>query len=155
MDETKNRPLLRPREPLTTPPHLVWLRTLLAAAVLSSAIHYAHNFVMASMYPPVPPLFPSALSFRIGIAIAWPLLTGVGVWGYGQYVDGRLRQAGWAFVVYSGLGISTIGHFLAPSPDIPPFFFLTIFTDFLTGGAMLVFGLATLNRDRVLRLRST
>lgn len=40
--------------------------------------------------------------------------------------------------------ISTIGHFLAPAPDIPPFFFVTIFTDFLTGMAMLVFGLLTL-----------
>jgi hypothetical protein len=39
---------------------------------------------------------------------------------------------------------STIGHFLGPSPDIPPFFFVTIFTDFLTGAAMLGFGAATL-----------
>jgi hypothetical protein len=128
--------------------HLNLLRILLAAAIISSAIHYTHNFVMASMYPPLPPLFPNALAFQIGIAIAWPLLTGVGIWGYAQYAAGNLRQAGWALVIYSIVGISTIGHFLGPSPDIPPFFFVTIFTDFLTGTAMLGFGVATLNASR-------
>lgn len=132
----------------TTPPRLNLLRILLAAAILSSAIHYTHNFVMASMYPPLPPLFPNALAFQIGIAIAWPLLTGVGIWGYTQYAAGNLRQAGWAFVIYSIVGISTIGHFLGPSPDIPPFFFVTIFTDFLTGTAMLGYGVATLKASR-------
>lgn len=51
------------------------------------------------------------------------------------------------FIVYSVLGISTIGHFLGPSPEIPAFFFVTIFTDFLTGTAMLLFGLATLRQS--------
>lgn len=128
------------------PPHLALLRVLLAAAIVSSAIHYTHNFVMASMYPPLPPMFPNALAFRIGIAIAWPLLTGLALWGYTRYVAGQTRSAGWAFIAYSVLGISTIGHFLGPSPEIPAFFFVTIFTDFLTGTAMLVFGLTTLRQ---------
>lgn len=122
------------------------LRLLLAAAITSTAIHYTHNFVMAGMYPPLPPLFPNALAFRVGIAVAWPMLTGFALWGYAQYVAGNLRPAGWAFVVYSVLGASTIGHFLGPSPDIPVFFFVTIFTDFLTGTAILVFGISTLRR---------
>ena len=147
-DRTQGEPLGRMPEKLATPPHLNLLRILLAAAILSSAIHYTHNFVMASMYPPLPPLFPNALAFQIGIVIAWPLLTGVGVWGYAQYVAGNLRRAGWAFVIYSIVGISTIGHFLGPSPEIPPFFFVTIFTDFLTGTAMLGFGVATLKAIR-------
>ena len=125
----------------------------MAAAITSSAIHYTHNFVMASMYPPLPPMFPNALAFRIGISITWPLLTGLALWGYAQYVAGRTRPAGWAFIIYSVLGISTIGHFLGPSPDIPAFFFVTIFTDFLTGAAMLVFGCATLKRRGNQRLR--
>lgn len=120
------------------------LRVLPAAAIASSALHYTHNFVMASMYPPVPPLFPTPTAYRIGIVFAWPLLTGVALWGYAQYVAGQMRRAGWAFVVYSIVGIATIGHFLGGSPDIPAFFFITIFTDFLTGTAMLLFGLATL-----------
>jgi hypothetical membrane protein len=120
------------------------LRVLLAAAIASSAIHYTHNFVMASMYPPLPPLFPTPGAYRVGIVIAWPLLTGVALWGYEQYAAGQMRRAGWAFVLYSIVGISTIGHFLGGTPDIPAFFFVTIFTDFLTGTAMLLFGLATL-----------
>ena len=48
--------------------------------------------------------------------------------------------------MYSILGISTIGHFLGASPDIPAFFFATIFTDFFTGAAMLAFGVATLRQ---------
>jgi hypothetical protein len=130
------------------PPHVALLRLLLVAAITSSAIHYTHNFVMASMYPPLLPLFPNAVAFRIGIAVTWPLLTGIALWGYAQYLAGDLRRAGWAFVVYSILGISTIGHFLGPSPDIPTFFFVTIFTDFFTGTAMLVFGIVTLRRAR-------
>lgn len=39
-------------------------------------------------------------------------------------------------------------NFLGPSPDISPFFFATIFTDFLTGTAMLAFGVATLSGSR-------
>jgi hypothetical protein len=123
--------------------HLTLLRVLLSAAIASSAVHYMHNFVMASMYPPLPPLLPDAQSFRIGILVAWPALTAVGLWGYTQYVAGRMRRAGWAFVVYSAVGVTTIGHFLGPTPEIPTFFFVTIFTDFITGMAMLIFGIAT------------
>jgi hypothetical protein len=129
-------------------PHLALLRLLLAAAVISSGIHYSHNFVMADMYPPLPPMFPDSRSFQVGIAIAWPLLTGIAIWGYCQYRARNLRRAGWAFAIYSILGISTIGHFLGPSPDVPTFFFVTIFTDFLTGAAMLAFGVTTLRQTR-------
>jgi len=73
---------------------------------------------------------------------AWPLLTGLALWGYTRYVAGHTRSAGWAFIAYSILGISTIGHFLGPSPDIPAFFFVTIFTDFVTGTAMLAFDIS-------------
>jgi hypothetical protein len=138
----------RPQGETYAPPHLIWLRLLLTAAIASSAIHYTHNFAMASMYPPLPPLFPTANAFRIGIVIAWPALTAIGIWGYTQYVAGRMRRAGWAFVVYSVVGTTTIGHFLGSSPDIPAFFFITIFTDFITGMAMLIFGIATLRSAR-------
>lgn len=125
-------------------PHIGLLRILLAAAIASSAIHYTHNFVEAGEYPSIPLVFPTALAYRIGIVLAWPVLTGVALWGYRQYAEGRMRRAGHAFVAYSFVGISTIGHFLGGTPDIPAIFFVTIFTDFLTGSAMLLFGLATL-----------
>jgi len=131
------------------PSNLGLLRVLLALAIASTAIHYTHNFVMADMYPALPPLFPSPLAFRIGIVTAWPLLTLVGLWAYSEYAHGRLRRAGWAFLVYSIVGISTIGHFLGPAPDIPTFFFVTIFTDFLTGAGIFLFGIVTLHKAAV------
>jgi hypothetical protein len=35
------------------------------------------------------------------------------------------------------LGFTTIFHFLADTPDIPVFFFISIFTDFI-GGLLLI-----------------
>jgi hypothetical protein len=134
----------RQRGPKEMAADLRLLRVLLGLEIASTAIHYTHNFVMADMYPPLPPLFPTALAFQIGIAVAWPPFTALGLWGYGQYKAGERQRAGWALVVYSVAGISTIGHFLGPMPEIPPFFMVTIFTDFLSGAAMLAFGLATL-----------
>jgi hypothetical protein len=131
-------------EPAPSAPHLKLLALLLGLGITSTAVHYTHNFVMASMYPPIPPVFPSALAFKVGIAIAWPLVTALGLWGYRQYRAGHVRSAAWALIGYSGLGISTLGHFLEPTPDIPPFFIATIFTDFLTGAAILIFGFWTL-----------
>lgn len=147
-DNPGGKPLVGSLEQPTAPPHLKLLRILFAAAILSSVIHYTHNFVKASLYPPLPPLLPNALAFQIGIAIAWPLLTGVGIWGYAQYAAGNLREAGWAFVAYSVVGISSIGHFSGPTPHIPLFFFMTIFTDFFTGAAMLGFAVVTLKANR-------
>lgn len=135
-------------ERVVAQPDTTLLKVLLGATICSSALHYTHNFVMASMYPPLPPLFPTPLAFQIGIVIAWPLLTAVGLWGYRQYAAGRLRRAGWALIVYSTVGTTTIGHFLGPIPEIPPFFMVTIFTDFITGAAMLIFGIATLRAAR-------
>jgi hypothetical protein len=115
------------------------LRLIIAFNLLSTAVHYTHNFVMADMYPPVPVVFPTALSYQIGIAIFWPLLTVVGLWGYRLYKAGETRRPRWMLSAYAMLGFTTLGHFLGGNPDIPPFFYVTLFTDFLAGSALLVF----------------
>ncbi len=120
-------------------PGVTALRAIIAFNLLSTAVHYTHNFLMAGMYPPVPVLFPTALSYRIGIAIFWPLLTGLGLWGYRLYRDGSTRRSRPLLVAYSMLGFTTLGHFLGGSPDIPPFFYATLFTDFLAGSSLLLF----------------
>src|SRR5262249_13877707 len=112
---------------LADPPHLTLLRVLLTLSIASTAIHYTHNFLMADMYPTMPVVFPTALSYQIAIAIFWPLLTARALWAYRQYTRGELRRAGQGFIAYSFLGITTVGHFLGGVPDIPPFFFVTIF----------------------------
>ena len=120
-------------------PGLTALRVIIAANLLSTAVHYTHNFAMASMYPPVPVVFPTALSYQVGIAIFWPLLTALGLWGYRLYKEGNTRRSRPLLVAYSMLGFTTLGHFLGGNPDIPPLFYVTLFTDFLAGSALRAF----------------
>lgn len=122
------------------------LALLVALGIASTALHYTHNFVMAEMYPPVPLLFPTPSSYRIGIAVFWPLLTAVVLWGYREYTRGRYGRARWALIAYSPLGLTTPSHFLGGMVHIEPLFFVTIFTDFATGLAILLFALLVVPR---------
>lgn len=125
------------------------LRAIIAFNLLSTSVHYTHNFLMASMYPPAPVVFPTALSYQIGIVIFWPLLTALGLWGYRLYKEGNTRRSRPPLIAYSMLGFTTLGHFLGGNPDIPPFFYVTLFTDFLAGSALLVFVAWTLEQPDV------
>jgi hypothetical protein len=120
-------------------PGVAALRVIIACNLLSTAVHYTHNFLMADMYPPVPVVFPTALSYQIGIAIFWPLLTALGLWGYRLYREGNTRRSRPLLAAYAMLGFTTLGHFLGGNPGIPPFFYATLFTDFLAGSALLAF----------------
>ena len=111
------------------------LRALLAFSIVSTALHYTHNFVAASDYPGAG----GSVAAQVAIVALWPLLTAIGLLGYRLYREGRLYPAHVCLAIYSFTGISTLGHFLAGSPDIPPFFYATIFTDGLAGFAILGF----------------
>ena len=110
------------------------LRALLAFSIVSTALHYTHNFVAASDYPG-----PSSGAVQVAIVVFWPALTAIGLLGYRLYARGRLYPAHVCLAIYSFTGISTLGHFLAGTPQIPAFFFVTIFTDGLSGFAILAF----------------
>ena len=71
--------------------------------------------------------------------MSWPLLTAVGLAGCWLYSLRRLGASQACLSVYSLLGLVTLGHFLWGSPDIPPVWYATIFTDALTGLAVLAF----------------
>jgi len=113
------------------------LRVILAFSILSTGVHYAHNFVAIDQYPPSD-LVSSEL-IQAAILLSWPLLTAIGVLGYVRYAQGRFRAAHAALIVYSLTGLITIGHFADGNPDIPAFFYATIFTDFVAGVAVLAF----------------
>ncbi len=106
--------------------------------LLSTSLHYTHNFVMAGCYPTVFP-FVNATAYQIGIVVFWPLLTAIGLHGYRLYKAGETRRSRGMLAAYSLLGVTTIGHFFGGNPDIPPFFYATLFTDFLGGSALLAF----------------
>jgi len=76
---------------------------------------------------------------RVAIVVAWPLLTWIGLMGYRRYREGRYREAQVCLAVYSITGIVTLGHFIYGNPKIPAFFYATLFTDALTGFAILAF----------------
>ena len=112
------------------------LRAILAFSILSTGLHYAHNFVEIDSYPRG--LVGPAV-IQAAIVVSWPLLTLLALRAYRLYVDGRYRPAHLSLAVYSLTGLVTPGHFLDGTPDIPPFFFATIFTDALAGLAVLAF----------------
>lgn len=121
------------------------LRWLVTFSVISTGIHFTHNFIEVDNYPS--DLAPTWL-VQVVIVLAWPVLTAIGIRGYRLYRDGRLREAHLHLAAYSVLGITTLGHFLEGTPDIPPFFFATIFTDGLAGLSILGFVLLSMRAQR-------
>jgi hypothetical protein len=119
-------------------PGVTALRLIIVFNLLSTSVHYTHNFVMAKDYPTVFP-FVNATAYQVGIAVFWPLLTALGLWGYKLYREGNTRRSRPLLVAYAMLGFTTLGHFFGGNPDIPLFFYVTLFTDFLAGSALLVF----------------
>jgi hypothetical protein len=115
---------------------LTALKTILAAGILSTAIHYTHNFVEVSHYPGPKNLYTFT---RVAIVVAWPLLTWIGLTGYRRYRERRYQEAHVCLAVYSLTGLATLGHFAYGNPKVPAFFYATLFTDAVTGLAVLAF----------------
>ncbi|RDH26576.1 hypothetical protein BDQ94DRAFT_164370 [Aspergillus welwitschiae] len=115
------------------------LRILLYCLILSTTIHYAHNYIRAEDYPPVPFIYPTPQSYRIAIIILYPLQTICGIRGYYLYKAGSIRTSIPFLACHSTLGIRTPGHFVGGVPQIPWFWFMTIWTDFFAGVALAVF----------------
>ncbi len=109
------------------------LRVILGFSVLSTAAHYAHNFIRMDDYPG------GGVGVKVAILLSWPMLTAIGLYGYRLYAAGRFREAHICLLLYAPLGLITPAHFLYGEPDIPLFFYATIFTDGLAGLAVVGF----------------
>ncbi|MEV6831414.1 hypothetical protein [Amycolatopsis sp. NPDC051102] len=123
------------------------LRVILGFSLLSTTLHYAHNALRVADYPQLPGV--PVLAAGIVVAVAWVLLTASGWLGYRAYVDRRYSRALGFLLIYSLTGMVTLGHFLTGVPQIPAFWFATIFTDAAAGLALWVFltwAWTTLNR---------
>ena len=118
------------------------LRLILGFSIISTASHYAHNFVAAEDYPG------SGTGVQVAILLSWPLLTALGLYGYRLYSEGRYRDAHICLLLYAPLGLVTPLHFVQGNPDIPPFFYATIFTDGLAGLGVLGFVAWSVRRHR-------
>ncbi len=117
---------------------LTVLKAILAFSILSTAIHYTHNFIAVDQYPGPKSLYTVV---RVAIVVAWPLLTWIGLIGYRRYREGRYSEARVCLVAYSITGLATPGHFIYGNPQIPAFFYATLITDAIAGLAVLAFAL--------------
>lgn len=119
------------------PRRLSLLRWVLAFAVVSTGLHFTHNFLEIEQYPQSDLISNGVV--QAGIVISWPLFTAIGLSGYWLYARQRYARAHLCLLSYGLFGLITLGHFLQGSPDIPPFWYATIFTDTLAGLAILAF----------------
>jgi hypothetical protein len=115
---------------------LALLRWILGFGILSTGLHFTHNFVAIDQYPDD---LVSGRVVQVAIVLFWPLFTALAVYAYRLYSQGRYREAHPFLLAYAIFGLTTLGHFLDGSPDIAPFWFATIFTDALAGLAVLAF----------------
>ncbi|WP_410600098.1 hypothetical protein [Amycolatopsis sp. lyj-90] len=118
---------------------LTALRLILAFTLLSTTLHYAHNVIRAADYPQVEGLPVGVVAALV--AVAYVVLTAIGLLGYRDYRRGRYWRALAFLMVYSLSGLASLGHFLVAVPQIPAFWFATIYTD--TVSALLLWGFVT------------
>jgi hypothetical protein len=116
--------------------HLSLLKGLLAFSIVSTGLHFTHNFIQVDEYPGGPV---SDTATQIAILVSWPLFTAIGLFGYRLYAQQRYSPAHVCLASYSVLGLITPAHFLSGNPDIPLLFYVTIFTDGLAGASILGF----------------
>jgi len=115
------------------------LRVILAFSLLTTTLHYAHNIIRAADYPQIPGI--PVVVAQVVVAFAWVLFTTFGVLGYRAYLGGRYPRALAFLLVYSLSGLVSAGHFLVGVPQVPAFWFATIFTD--TAAALALWAFVT------------
>ena len=124
------------------------LALLLAVSIVSTAIHYPHNYIAVTHYPQSSFIPIGYDGTRLLVAVGWPVLTAIGAFGFWLYRCGSYPAAWICLAVYSLAGISSLAHFIDGSPHIPPFWYATMFTDALAGMAILAFVYVGVVRER-------
>ncbi|RSN47562.1 hypothetical protein DMC64_09885 [Amycolatopsis sp. WAC 04197] len=116
---------------------LTALRLILAFTLLTTTLHYAHNVIRAADYPQIEGI-PVAVAATL-VAVAYVVFAAFGLAGYRDYLRGRYWRALAFLMVYSLSGLASLGHFLVAVPQIPAFWFATIYTDTASALALWVF----------------
>ncbi len=113
------------------------LRAILAFSLLTTTLHYTHNVIRGADYPQIPGI--PVVAAQVAVAFGWVLFTTFGVLGYRAYLGKRYPRALAFLLVYSLSGLASSGHFLVGVPQVPAFWFATIFTDTAAALALWVF----------------
>ena len=97
------------------PPSTRTVGVVVAATIALTAFHFTDNIVNVDTYPRQDWLSGSLI--QIAGLIFWPVFALVGVAGYLNYRRGRFPFANWLLIAFSYLGLVSLGHFTAGSPD--------------------------------------
>ena len=122
------------------------LKWILGFGIVTTAIHFAHNFLEIEDYPQSD-LIPNWL-VQTAIVVSWPIFTVIAIRSYQRYASGDVRGARTGLWAYAGWTLFSLGHFTEGNPDIPPVFYATIFTDVLAGVLLAAFLIADARRQR-------
>jgi hypothetical protein len=112
------------------------LLAILAASIVSTAIHYADNYFAIERYPG-----PEWIQGPV-IYVGWIVLTAIGVLGYVLYRRAMYLPAILCLLVYSYTGVSSLGHFLYGDwSGFTSAMHVSILADGVTGSAVLAFAI--------------
>ena len=123
----------------------IYLKAILAFGIVTTAVHFTHNFVKIEDYPDS---FIPDWVVQTAIVASWPLFTWIAIRGYRLYVEDGIGAARPWLLWYAAWTLFSLGHFTEGNPDVPPVFYATIFTDVLAGVLLAAFLIADARRQR-------
>lgn len=117
------------------PPSTKVIGIVVGATAVLTLFHFTDNAVNRETYPP-PSWQPDW--FEWVVATSWPLYTSVGIAGYLAYSRGRFPLATVLLVVYSFVGLISVGRFLTATPtELTTRGAISVFVDIAAGSAVL------------------
>jgi hypothetical protein len=114
----------------------LFLKILLVACTITTAIHFTDNYLDIEQYPEPDWITPSS------VYVSWIVWTAIGITGYSLYARQRYWLSYLCLVVYSFCGLDSLGHYLyGAMSEFSPKMHLFIAADGLAGFAILGFTL--------------
>jgi hypothetical protein len=101
--------------PPLRPPSNRTVGIAVGALIVLTLFHFTDNFVNVEDYPRSD--WQSETFIRVGALVTWPLFAAFGVIGYRDYRRGKFPHAHIYLVASSYLGLISLLHFTAASPD--------------------------------------
>jgi hypothetical protein len=97
------------------PPSARVVGMVVGATIVLTAFHFTDNIVNVDTYPRQEWLSGSAI--QVAALIFWPVVASFGIAGYVLYRRGSFQLAHPLLIAFSFLGLVSLGHFTAGSPD--------------------------------------
>jgi len=97
------------------PPSVRTVGLVVGATIVLTAFHFTDNIVNVDTYPRQEWL--SATAIQVAGLIFWPVVSSFGIAGYLLYRRGNYELAHPFLIAFSFLGLVSLAHFTAGSPD--------------------------------------